>query len=183
VSRSKPLVAVWRDAVRDTPARDLDATAKHVAMTLSTWMNGRGRSYPGRRSIADGCSVSVKSVDRALKRLEDAGWVEVERTTGGKGRTNTYTATLPQTASESRRSEWQTASSRTANGDSESSNGVTGTTRKRLKALESGGANADRPLRGSAAPEEECPGCGEVKRLEPPEFVYCADCLPQEAKA
>jgi DNA-binding PadR family transcriptional regulator len=174
VSRRKSLVAVWRDAVRDS---ELDATAKHVAMTLSTWMNGHGACYPSRHSIAAGCSISLSSVDRALRRLEEASWVEIEHTVGGKRRTNSYAAFLPQTASQVRRLEWERRQTRPQTASNDALNGVTSDTRKRLKALESGGAADAASLREAAsAPLEDCPGCHRVRPLVAPRFIYCAEC-------
>jgi hypothetical protein len=50
----KGLVAVWRDAVRDS---DLDRTAKLVAFMLSTWIAGRGLAYPSKATLAKGASL------------------------------------------------------------------------------------------------------------------------------
>jgi hypothetical protein len=81
---------VWRDAVRDS---DLDATAKLVAYTLSTFMNGAGTCWPSKGLLAVRCGRSVRTVDRAIERLEAAGFLVVGRT---RGRTsNRYEAVLP----------------------------------------------------------------------------------------
>jgi hypothetical protein len=87
-TRRSPTI-VWRIAVRES---DLDTTAKAVAYTLSTYMNGRERSPPKRR-FAAGASVSKRAADRAVERLQLAGFLLVAKT---KGRTsNRYAAALP----------------------------------------------------------------------------------------
>jgi hypothetical protein len=83
----------WRIAVRDS---SLDATAKHVALTIDTWMNRRGIAWPSRGSLAAGTGRSTKTVDRALARLELAGFLVVARSTGR--RSNLYCAAIPNSA-------------------------------------------------------------------------------------
>lgn len=80
----------WRVAVRDST---LDATAKHVALTLDIYMNRHGIAWPSRSSLAAGCSCSVKTVARAVARLERAGFLEVRR--GHGRRSNLYSAVIP----------------------------------------------------------------------------------------
>jgi DNA-binding transcriptional MocR family regulator len=81
----------WRVAVRDS---SLDATAKHVALTLDIYMNRHGIAWPSRSSLAAGCSCSVKTVARAVARLERAGFVEVKR--GHGRRSNLYLGVIPR---------------------------------------------------------------------------------------
>jgi hypothetical protein len=100
----KPLVGVWRDAVRDS---GLDSAAKLVAHTLSTYMNGGGRAFPAQTTIAAGCSYSDRAVQGAIYRIERAGFLSIERSRSRRG--HRYTATLPLTANEVRHSEWETA--------------------------------------------------------------------------
>lgn len=80
----------WRVAVRDS---DLDATAKHVALTLSVYMNRRGIAWPSRVSLAAGTSRTIRTVERAVARLEQAGFLVVARSTGR--RSNLYCAVIP----------------------------------------------------------------------------------------
>jgi DNA-binding transcriptional ArsR family regulator len=80
----------WRVAVRDS---NLDPTAKHVALTLDTYMNSRGLAWPARQTLAEGVGVSVRTLDRALSRLSQSGFVIVMR---GRGRRpNLYRANNP----------------------------------------------------------------------------------------
>lgn len=77
----------WRVAVRDS---DLSPTAKHVALTLDTYMNSRGLAWPTRATLAEGVGLSVKTVERALRELSQSGFIVVHR---GRGRTpNLYRA-------------------------------------------------------------------------------------------
>jgi hypothetical protein len=88
----RALLAKWRDALRDS---DLDTTAKTVGYTIATYWNGRGLSaFPSKTTIAAGAGLhSVRAADRAVLRLERAGFLDVSRSRGR--RSNTYTATLP----------------------------------------------------------------------------------------
>jgi hypothetical protein len=88
-TRRSPTIA-WRIAVRES---DLDTTAKAVAYTLSTYMNGRAVAFPSKETLAAGASVSKRAADRAVERLQLAGFLLVAKT---KGRTsNRYAAALP----------------------------------------------------------------------------------------
>jgi hypothetical protein len=119
VTASRPLV--WRKAIREST---LDASTKVVLYTLSTYLNGEGVAYPSREELAAGASVSITTLDRAVRRAEAAGFVDVEHTRGGgygeNKRTNHYRVTLPVTASQRRRDEWPddevTASNRPSHG-------------------------------------------------------------------
>ena len=92
--RRRSVVASWRDAVRDS---ELSSTAKTVAWCLATYLNGEGTAFPSRHTLARGCSLSDRTVDAALVRLEAAGFLDVRRTAGGNPRTgtNTYAVRLP----------------------------------------------------------------------------------------
>jgi hypothetical protein len=109
------LLAEWRDRVRDAP--DLDTTATVVAMVLSTYMNGEGRAYPSRATLAAGAKLrQPRTVDRAIRDLEAAGLLIVERSKGR--RTSVYVATVSSdnTVVEQHRSEAQQGRLATANG-------------------------------------------------------------------
>ncbi len=84
------LLPTWRDAVRDS---DVSSTAKAVAWCLSTFMSKAGVAFPGKETIACGCSLSDRAVDRGVKELEEVGLLFVARTKGGNGRPNHYYAT------------------------------------------------------------------------------------------
>jgi DNA-binding transcriptional MocR family regulator len=68
-----------------------------------------GVAWPSRQALADATRLCVPSVDRALRTLEDAGYLEgpprveitqngktVERRPGGSGHTNRHRAAFPE---------------------------------------------------------------------------------------
>lgn len=80
----------WRIAIRDS---DLDSTAKHVALTLDIYMNARGIAWPSRAALAEGTGLSVRTIERALARVSQSGYLVVVRGHGRK--TNRYASRLP----------------------------------------------------------------------------------------
>lgn len=71
------------------------STQRHVALTLSIHMSERGDScFPGIARIARESSLSDRSVQRALRALEEGGWIAVDRGEGRDG-TNLYSALIP----------------------------------------------------------------------------------------
>jgi hypothetical protein len=163
VSGRKPLVAVWRDAVRD--AQELDRTAKLVAFILSTYMNGHGSAWPSQDTIAAGASLTDRAVHTATVRLERAGFLEVERSRGRSS--HQYVATLPLTANAVRRSEWATANGTAPNSERRSSNSERRSPES-VESAESGALSAAAALWGDAASaliEDECIHCGERKPI------------------
>ena len=76
-------VQSWR---RDVLNADLGTAGKAVALALSVYVNGQGEGYPSRATLAAAASVSVRTVDRAIERLERLDLVVVRR---GRGRTHT----------------------------------------------------------------------------------------------
>src|SRR5687768_9461929 len=114
MSAVKSIPAIWRDAIRDDASLDLHS--KSIAFCLSTYMDRFGYARPGRKAIASGAGVGVKTVDRRLRLLELGGYVRIER---GRGRdvTSEYWATLPpKGVSGSRLFEWEKASERLRKG-------------------------------------------------------------------
>lgn len=80
----------WRIAIRDS---GLDPTAKYVALTLETYMNGKGAAWPSRATLAANTGRSISTIDRALLRIEQAGYLKVKRSRG-RG-SNRYRAVIP----------------------------------------------------------------------------------------
>jgi DNA-binding transcriptional regulator YhcF (GntR family) len=74
VTKTKSLLAVWRDAVRDS---DMSWRAKIVAHTITTYMNVEGAAFPSRATIARGASISLRTVDAGLQELEKRGFLSV----------------------------------------------------------------------------------------------------------
>lgn len=90
----RALLAKWRDALRDS---SLDTTAKAVGFVIATYWRSNGTgAFPAKATIAEGASLrSVRAVDNAVLRLEDACFIDVSRSKGRSS--NTYLATLPTT--------------------------------------------------------------------------------------
>lgn len=69
----------------------LSANAKVVYSQLLAYAWNNGYCYPGQDRMAEDIGASQPTIHRALKELEDSGWLEVERR--GQGKTNIYTLT------------------------------------------------------------------------------------------
>jgi hypothetical protein len=160
-------VAVWRDALRDSP---LDSTAKLVGLVLSTYFNARGSAYPGRAALARGASVCDRTIDHALRRLEATGFLHVERTNGGNNRTNGYQALLPEAASEQRQSEWQTANLATPTANLAAPNGEL----RSPESAESVESPTSTPI--GRVLVEHCVICGEEFKTSIEEAACCSKC-------
>ena len=80
----------WQRAIRDMP---LDKSAKTVAYALASRMNRAGCCWPGKARLAADTGYSVRTMDRAVRRLEQAGLVDVRRRPPAP---NLYTARLPR---------------------------------------------------------------------------------------
>jgi hypothetical protein len=84
------LLTDFRDAVRDDTR--LDTTTAAVAFVLSTYMNGDGMARPARATLARGAKLrQARSVDRALRILEEVRLVAIDRSRGR--RASVYVAT------------------------------------------------------------------------------------------
>lgn len=96
----------WCDAIvgEPTPGR-LPPRARHLALTLATFMNPDGsRCWPGQERLAAALGVTHPStVQRATEALEEAGFLEVVRYAGGRSpgaggrgqRSHLYVPVLP----------------------------------------------------------------------------------------
>lgn len=84
----------WRWAIVES---DLDATVKHVALTLAVRMDADGtipkRYRPGQRRLAEDASRKRETVAEAVAQLEALGYLQV--TVPGVGRRAEYRAVLP----------------------------------------------------------------------------------------
>ena len=161
MSGELPFVAHWRNAVRDS---DLDQTAKLVAYTLSTFMNGHGVCWPARPTLAEACRCSVLTVDRAVVRVERAGLLAVERTKGGRGRSNRYVAILGNGFMGDAVSREKQLHRESETASPEVGNGFMGEARKRGKASEDVSTLADARERAPRAGKQR----GRRARGAPP---------------
>jgi hypothetical protein len=89
-------LAEWRDSVRDADREVLDRTAKLVAFVLSTYMNGAGHAFPGKRTLAAGASLSKRAVDTAIAKLEEEGFLTITHSRGHHR--HSYQAVIPNGA-------------------------------------------------------------------------------------
>lgn len=73
-------------------------TTKAVGWALSTWWRAEGvGAAPSLENLADATGLHRATIARALKRLDDEGWVE-RIPGGGRGRRTAYRATIPEAA-------------------------------------------------------------------------------------
>lgn len=94
MSELSPLFT-WRSAIVESK---LEPTARLVALTLSLHMNERGGScFPSVATLASETGLNEKSVRRHVHALADGGWL-VLTAGGGRGRSNTYSAMIPEQA-------------------------------------------------------------------------------------
>jgi hypothetical protein len=122
----------WRIAVCES---GIDPTARLVALVLDTFMDKRGFAWPSRERIATRAGLSVRAVEQAITRLEDAGLLLVVHS---RGRTsNRYQATHPNSeratplrGSQQRTSRQPTANLTTSNGEPGSPEAVRKPSRK-----------------------------------------------------
>src|SRR6266542_3706586 len=69
----------------------LTSNAKVVYAQLLSYAWTNDRCYPGQVRMAEDVGISQSTINRALKELEDAGWLSIEKR--GQGKTNIYTLT------------------------------------------------------------------------------------------
>jgi DNA-binding transcriptional MocR family regulator len=81
----------WRNAVRDDPR--LSSIAKHVALNLSTYMRADGSCFPSVRRQALDTGRDRRTVQKALRELEEHGAMSSDPG-GGRRNTTAYYANL-----------------------------------------------------------------------------------------
>jgi hypothetical protein len=86
----------WMDALLGTPNDEehggLDGYARAVAFVLYRHMTSDGQARPGTRAIARQAGAAHNVVERRVKALEEAGWLDIDRRPGTPNR---YRATIP----------------------------------------------------------------------------------------
>lgn len=86
----------WRSAICES---DLKSTTRHVALTLSLYMNERGGSaHPGATRLAAETGLHIATVRACLAELVDGGWLEMLAQGGLRGAkraANVYEARIP----------------------------------------------------------------------------------------
>jgi len=83
-------IFTWRTAIAKS---ELPPTVRHVALTLSLYMNERGGSaWPSLASLAEDSGLSTRSVMRGIHALERGGYLLCERR---PGTSTLYTGIVP----------------------------------------------------------------------------------------
>jgi hypothetical protein len=121
-----------------------------------------------------GASLSLPTVDHALDALEDSGFLEIDpprklvptkngvpilRRAGGRERPNRYVATLPESASAVRSSEWERARETALKSQRERAKEPAPLDTKAVESGESGALRAA-ASRTAAAASAKCETCG-----------------------
>ena len=95
-SKLLPLLT-WRGALCDS---SLSAVQRHVALTLSLYMNERGGSaFPGTGRLVHDTGLSRRAIQEALTGLVDQGWLVITERGGprpGGNRATAYQAVIPE---------------------------------------------------------------------------------------
>ncbi len=83
----------WRSAICDS---GLPPTTRHVALTLSLWMNERAASaFPSVPTLVTATGLSERAVRSHLHDLVNAGWLKLVKASAGQRRGNEYEASTP----------------------------------------------------------------------------------------
>jgi DNA-binding FadR family transcriptional regulator len=94
MTRPPSALILWRTQILASDVAAVPASARLVALVLSTHMDRNGGScFPSVTTIAREAGLGRSTVFRALEALERADYVE--RLRGGRGRPNRYRATSP----------------------------------------------------------------------------------------
>lgn len=106
MAKTRPLIVVWRDMIL-TEDVNLSPMAGYVGCALAKFADSNGRScFPSQKKIAAVTRYSLRSVQRAIGELEDAGWITTKMVPikGGKNQIRgqawrtTYGFNLPEEA-------------------------------------------------------------------------------------
>ena len=84
-----PAPPAFRAAVM---AAAIDPTAKLVGLVLAAHMDGKGMAQVSKGRVGVAAGLEAKAVQRAVRRLEAAGLLEVKTVAGGRHVVNRYGA-------------------------------------------------------------------------------------------
>jgi len=85
----------WERSFRDAP---LESGAKLVGLAMATYGDATGDDiYPSMDRLAQACSMNVKTVRKHRDELIESGWLQVIHASGGRGRANEYSLSVPET--------------------------------------------------------------------------------------
>src|SRR5258706_5092701 len=69
-----------------TPKLSNNAKVAYSQLLSYAWANDK--CFPGQDTMARDSGTSIATINRSIKELEEAGWLEIERR--GQGKTNVY---------------------------------------------------------------------------------------------
>jgi biotin operon repressor len=69
--------------------KELTFAAKVIYSKLLSYAWNNNRVFPGQVTMADEIGSKKSTINKAIKELEEKGWLEIERR--GQGQTNIYT--------------------------------------------------------------------------------------------
>ena len=85
----------WERSFRDAP---LESGAKLVGLAMATYGDAAGDDiYPSMDRLAQACGMNVKTVRKHRDKLIESGWLQVIHASGGRGRANEYSLSIPET--------------------------------------------------------------------------------------
>ncbi|WP_339949041.1 helix-turn-helix domain-containing protein [uncultured Albimonas sp.] len=85
---------MWGRCIRKDQARTLSAKMLAWALAEEFADNDTGACHPCVETLAEALALSTRQVRRAVRELEEAGWLAVDRASG-RGRSSTYQLTFP----------------------------------------------------------------------------------------
>lgn len=90
----------WRAVIMES---DLPPLTRHVALTLSTFMDSDGtNAYPALKTLAAATGLHLTTVCAHLNALESAGLLKRHRSKGGRGVSTRYEARFEETVAPAR---------------------------------------------------------------------------------
>ena len=100
-----PYIPAWRVAICES---DLDSSSKLTAYTLSFYWNSKGEcpepwgpdnvpgAGPSIATLSKGTSLSRRTVQAAIDKLESGSWIRRTHEGGGRANTHRWIATTPE---------------------------------------------------------------------------------------
>lgn len=88
----------WRNRVIDkdnVAPNDLSSQARLVALVMSQWFDEDCRCFPSMKTVGRASGLSPRMVQRYVKELKEAGFLDVTTTATAGGRRNSYKGYLP----------------------------------------------------------------------------------------
>ncbi len=88
-------VVTWRVAL-NSPLSGMSSKAKHVGLSLANYMSDAGdHAFPSPETLHEDSGMAVSTVREALVELQRGGWIVKTRQGGGRGKTNEWASTIP----------------------------------------------------------------------------------------